>query len=78
MNSKIAFRDAILRPKSPPRLLGALERMSECSQDALGTFQERSWDVPGMLQSAIGTFFNVLGTLLEPLGASWSRHGSTF
>lgn len=51
--------------------LGALERMSECSRDALGVFQGHSWDVPGMLQSAPG---DVLGTLSAPLGPSLGCH----
>ena len=56
--------------------LGALERMSECSQDALGTFQGRSWDVPGMLQSAIGTFLGRFWRLSGHLGAATEAHFS--
>ena len=55
--------------------LGALERMSECSQDALGTFQGRSWDVPGMLQSAIGTFLGRFWRLSGHLGAATEAYG---
>ena len=54
--------------------LGALERMSECSQDALGTFQGRSWDVPGMLQSAIGTFLGRFWRLSGHFGAAKEAH----
>ena len=54
--------------------LGALERMSECSKDALRTFQGRSWDVPGMLQSAIGTFLGRFWRLLGHLGAAKEAH----
>ena len=56
--------------------LGALERMSECSQDALGTFQGRSWDVPCMLQSAIGTFLGRFWRLSGHLGAATEAHFS--
>ena len=54
--------------------LGALERMSECSQDALGTFQGRCWDVPGMLQSAMGTFLGRFWRLSGHLGAATETH----
>ena len=50
--------------------------MSECSQDALGTFQGRSWDVPGMLQSAIGMFLGRFWRLSGHLGATTEAHFS--
>ena len=76
MASKIDFRDAILRPKSPPRRSGAsLERPSGC-RSALGTFQGRSWDVPGMLQSAIGTLLGRFWRLSGHLGAATEAHFS--
>ena len=49
--------------------LAALERMSECSQDTLGT-------VPGMLQSAIGTFLGCFWRLSGHLGAATEAHFS--
>ena len=49
--------------------LGALERMSECPQ-------RRCWDVPGMLQSAIGTFLGRFWRLSGHLGAATEAHFS--
>ena len=53
--------------------LGALERMSECSQDALGTFQGRSC-VPGMLQTTIGTYSGRFWRVSGLLGIAPETH----
>ena len=54
--------------------LGALERMSECSRDALGAFQGHSWDVPGMLRSALGTSSGRFWRRLVHLWAAMEAH----
>ena len=54
--------------------LGALERMSECSRDALGAFHGHSWDVPGMLRSAPRTSSGRFWRRLVHLWAAMEAH----
>ena len=85
MTSKIACRDAILRPKSPPRRSGAsLERSSGCrsaprmrsgrSKDTPGTFPECSRVLSGRSWDAFGASRGILEPPRKHILAKFTRN----
>ena len=58
--------------------LGALGRILERSQDGLGMFPGRSWDIPGTLWDAWGRSQDALGRLRGALWTSQGLLGGTF